>query len=245
MKAARIALLLLALAGMLLTAALGRWQLSRAAEKRLLQQAWQTAAQQADAGSDALAQARGQEPGHWLYRHVQLRGHWLAQHTVYLDNRSMDGRTGFYVLTPLQLEAGQGTALVLRGWAPRDFQERSRLPQVDTTPALVQVRGQLIEHIPRVYELGQDSTGPIRQNLEVQAFAGELGLALYPLVVQQVGPASDGLQRDWPEPASGLERHQGYALQWFGLCALMGVLFIWFQLVRPRQHASTKRQPSA
>lgn len=245
MKATRIVMLLLTLAGMVLTGAMGRWQLSRAAEKRMLQEAWLTAAQQADAGAAALAEAARQEPGDWLYRHVRLRGRWLAECTVYLDNRSMDGRSGFYVLTPLQLEAGQGTALVLRGWAPRDFQERSRLPQVDTPPTQVQLRGQLMTHIPRVYELGQDSAGPIRQNLDVQAFASELGLALYPLVVQQVGPASEGLQRHWPEPASGQERHQGYALQWFGLCALMGVLFIWFQMVRPRQHASTKRQPHA
>ncbi|MCY7369684.1 MAG: hypothetical protein LH479_02135, partial [Polaromonas sp.] len=38
--------------------------------------------------------------------------------------------------------------------------------------------------------------------------------------------------RDWPAPNVGVEKHYGYAFQWFGLCALTVVLYGWFQ-VRP------------
>ena len=38
--------------------------------------------------------------------HQHLQGRWQAEHTVYLDNRQMQGRPGFYVLTPLLLEGG-------------------------------------------------------------------------------------------------------------------------------------------
>jgi len=41
------------------------------------------------------------------------------------------------------------------------------------------------------------------------------------------------LLRDWPPPATGVDKHYGYAFQWFGLCALIALLFIWFQVARP------------
>ena len=57
------------------------------------------------------------------------------------------------------------------------------------------------------------------------------------MLVVQTGAASDGLQRDWPEAASGVEKHYGYAFQWFGLCTLIGLLLLWFQVVRPLYRA--------
>ena len=48
----------------------------------------------------------------------------------------------------------------------------------------------------------------------------------------------DGLARDWPAPATGVETHHGYAFQWFALSALITGLYVWFQLIRPR-----RRQP--
>ena len=44
-------------------------------------------------------------PGDLLHRRVVLRGQWLAGNTVFLDNRQMQGRQGFTVVTPLQIEA--------------------------------------------------------------------------------------------------------------------------------------------
>lgn len=238
MKTKRVIVVLLALAGMLVTGSLGRWQLSRAAEKLALQHAWEQAGALPDAGPELL---QALDPRS-LYRHVQLRGHWMPEHTVFLDNRSMDQRAGFYVLTPLALAQGRGeVVLVLRGWAPRDFMERARLPDLETPTGEIQLRGQLVARVPAVYALGEESAGVIRQNVDTLAFARERGLSVPDVVVQQVGAASEGLLRHWPEPASGLERHRGYAFQWFGLCALMGALFVWFQMVQI-QHASRNRR---
>jgi surfeit locus 1 family protein len=44
--------------------------------------------------------------------------------------------------------------------------------------------------------------------------------------------ASEGLLRDWPQAGSGIEKHHGYAFQWFGLSALIALLYVWFQIVR-------------
>jgi surfeit locus 1 family protein len=49
-----------------------------------------------------------------------------------------------------------------------------------------------------------------------------------------VGAASEGLLREWPQAATGVEKHYGYAFQWFGLALLIALLYVWFQIVRPR-----------
>ncbi len=238
-----------AVAGMLVTASLGRWQLSRAAEKEALQaQLDERGRLPAIDGSTLLAPAA--EAQALLHRAVVLEGRWLPQHTVYLENRQMHGRPGFFVVTPLQL-AGQGSAVVLvqRGWAPRNFQDRTQLPPVTTPPdAVVRVQGRVAGAPSRLYEFqgaGSASEGSsrIRQNLDLAAFRTETGLALANLTVLQMGDASEGLQRDWPVVGTGVDKHYGYAFQWFGLCGLMALLYVWFQIVR--RFIRPRRQPAA
>lgn len=224
---------LLAAAG---TARLGWWQLDRAATKNRLQADLQSqralpaltvTALPADAAA-ASAQAQ---------RAVQLAGHWLAENTVYLDNRPMAGATGFYAVTPLRLDDGS-VVLVQRGWVARDMQDRGRIHAPPAPDGAVVVQGRLVPDLPRLYELGAAGTGPIRQNLDIESFARETTLPLRPFaVVQEDGttPPPDGLLRRWPEPAVGVQKHYGYAFQWFALCALILGLYAWFQLILPRR----------
>ena len=223
-----------ALLGITVTLALGRWQLARAAEKQALQAAMSERQQQPaldgsalgapipPAGDDAL-----------VHRAVTLRGHWVPERSVYLDNRVMAQRTGFFVLTPLRLTGSGAVVLVQRGWAPRNFQDRQALPPVTTPGGEVQIQGTLAEHPARAYALGTEGSGPIRQNLDLDAFRTETGLPLARWVVWQTGEPSEGLQRQWPEPDAGVDKHYGYAFQWFGLCALIVALLLWFQVVKP------------
>lgn len=227
-----------ALAAMALTASLGLWQLSRAAEKEALQAAIAERQRLPALDGASLAQALSDDQAReLLHRAITLRGQWLADRTVFLDNRPMARQTGFYVLTPLRLTGSERVVLVQRGWAPRHQVDRSLLPPVQTPTGEVQVSGRIAAHPPRVYQLGQEQGGAIRQNLDLDAWRAETGLPLAPVLVVQTGAASDGLQRDWPEAASGVEKHYGYAFQWFGLCTLIGLLLLWFQVVRPLYRA--------
>jgi len=231
MTARRWLLLAAALLGAALTARLGVWQLDRAAQKIALQ-----TADEVEGARPPLSNA--ELVGLPLHRRVVLRGVWVADRTVWLDNRPMDGRAGFYVVTPLRL-AGRGDAiLVERGWVPRDPADRTRLPPLVTPAGEVEVEGRLAATPSRLYELGTGAAGTIRQNLDPAAFAVESGLALLPLTVVQTAPAGvdDGLLRHWPAPDLGLQKHYGYAFQWFALCALIVGLYVWFQLLRPRFH---------
>lgn len=224
--------------GMAVTSSLGHWQLDRAAQKEARQAAMvgreQMPALETQVLASPLTPTQIEE---LLHRGISLRGTWIPERTIYLDNRQMDGRQGFDVLTPLRLSDIDAVVLVQRGWAPRSFVDRTALPPVETPAGEVSITGRIAASLPRLYSLGQEGHGAIRQNLDLDAFRDETGLPLADVTVLQVGQPSEGLLRNWPHPATGVEKHYGYAFQWFGLCTLIGLLFLWFQVVRPIFHS--------
>jgi surfeit locus 1 family protein len=229
---------LAAIVAIVLTARLGVWQLDRAEQKL----AWQRLAdkQRAMQPLDAVAlPVLPERVPALVHRAVSLRGRWIAERTVALENRQMNGQPGFYLLTPLALPGG-AAVLVQRGWWPRDLLDRTRVAAPPPPAGEVEVFGRIALGPARLAELGADAAGPLRQNLDVVAFGRETGLPLLPLLVVQeepaapMAPVADGLKREWPQPASGIAKHQGYAAQWFGLSALVLGLTLWFRVVRPR-----------
>lgn len=231
----RLLIALLALAGVAAGTSLGFWQWGRAQQRTALHEAIASrGALPPLSAADLKAAGEGAD---LLHRAIVLRGEWVAANTVFLDNRQMHGVPGFYVVTPLRLEAGQGVVLVQRGWAQRNFSRRDALPPVQTSAGTVEVRGRLAPPPAKLYAFDTEEKGPIRQNLDLARFRAETGLALLPLSVQQVGPSSEGLSRAWPRPASGAEKNIGYAFQWWALAALIAILYVWFQFVQPRRQA--------
>jgi surfeit locus 1 family protein len=230
-----LVVLLAALVAIWATARMGLWQLDRAAQKTALQTSIDERTRLPELPPSELARTT-EAALEQHHRWVRVQGEWLADRTVFLDNRQMNGRPGFFVITPFKL-AGQAEAvLVQRGWVPRDPRDRSALPKVPV-PTNAEVRGRIAPPPARLYEFAHDEVGPIRQNLDVERFSRELGMALRPLSLLQEGEGSlpdDGLLRHWPRPAVDAHKHQGYAFQWFALCALIAGLYVWFQLLRPR-----------
>ncbi len=214
--------------GVVVTVALGQWQLSRAAQKEGLQAAIEAQSRREPLLNAALL-ALPNAPGS-IHRSVTLRGHWLTEKTVYLDNRQMNAKPGFYVLTPLALDGTQATVLVQRGWVARNFMDRSQLPVIATPTGSIEVQGRIAPPPSKLYEFGGPDGGAIRQNLDMAKFAQESGLSLPQFSVVQTDAASDGLLRDWPVAATSAQKNYGYAFQWFGLSALIFVLYVWFQI---------------
>jgi len=241
MQARRLVVLLAALAATALTARLGLWQLDRAAQK--------TAAQQQLDARRALPPLpaaewprRGDAVAAVAQRAVVLEGRWLAEHQVFLENRPMNGRAGFFALAPLALADGS-VVLVQRGWLPRDPLDRTRVAAPPPPAGLVRIGGRIVAGPSRLYELAPEAaaSGPIRQNLDLDEFARRTGLPLVPFAVAQEDGApgaaavADGLLRQWPAPAADVHKHYGYAFQWFALALLVLGLYVWFQLVKPRR----------
>lgn len=232
----RMAIALAALVAIAVTVSLGFWQWGRAQQRNALHEAIASRRAMPPLSAADLLADDADAPS-LLHRPIVLRGEWVGARTVFLDNRQMNAAPGFYVVTPLRLEGGRGVVLVQRGWAPRNFVKREQLPAVQTPAGTVEVRGRLAPPPAKLYAFDKEEAGAIRQNLDLDRFRAETGLPLLPLSVQQTGPASEGLLRQWPQAGSGAEKNIGYAFQWWAIAALIAILYVWFQLVLPRRQA--------
>jgi surfeit locus 1 family protein len=203
--------------------ALGQWQDRRAAGKIAMQE--QLAARALEAPLLLVAQAG---PVPTPYQRVRVTGSFVREWPVFLDNRPLNGRAGFYLLMPLRIEGSDQQVLVARGWLPRTG-EYGRLPPFDTPEGRVTLEGIVKDNIGRVMQLGTQiplTPKAIVQNVGVDQFAQASKLALRPFFIEQTDPVQAGelLVREWPAPALGADKHKAYAFQWYAL-ALMALLF--------------------
>lgn len=206
--------------------ALGNWQSRRAEEKLARAAEYDSSLQRPAIALDAMP-VRAQD---LVGKRVVARGAFAADRTIFLDNRNLGGRPGYEVVTPLYLSPTMAV-LVERGWV-----ERSRKAEVRTPPGVQRIDGRALERLPRALSPGgAPQTGNVRQNLDVEAYAKEIGLALQPIVIQQRSDDRDGLVREWPRPDFGRDMNRAYALQWYALAALAVVLGVAFSFRRVAQ----------
>lgn len=225
-------------AGMAITGALGFWQLGRADMKEALwaqREARQTLPPVSNSEMQAAMAGSGWDE--LIDRPVRLKGQWVPEATVFLENRPMNGQAGFVVVTPLRLSGSDLAIAVQRGWQPRRLDDRTAVADVPTPLTDVEIVGRLAPAPSKLYEFAVEGGGRIRQNIDLDAYAKEWSLTLFPVSVQQNGPSApaDGLTRDWPLVGADVHKHYGYAVQWFGLCGLILVLYVWFQIIVPRR----------
>ena len=180
---------------------------------------------------------------------MRLRGRWLPDRVVYLDNRPHAGQAGFYVLMPLRVDTPRpADVIVNRGWTPRNLQDRTRIESFRTDDGMVEITGVVLAEEPRLLELARPTDGRLKgiwQNFDFDAYARASGQAALPVVVRQdqdagaTAASGDGLSRDWPDRGGALQaqidRHHGYAFQWFAMAATLGALLL-YQVLRVARH---------
>ena len=217
--------------------ALGNWQTRRAEEKLGL------AARLAErsgappvvlgGGGGVLGHERVGTSAHPTmieYRRVRITGEWVKSWPLFLDNRPLNGKAGFILAMPFKIAGSNQHVLVLRGWLPRDAREYGRLPDFATPTGTVTIEGVATLSAGHVMQLG--SAAPIKpgtlvQNLTTSDVARASGLALQPFFVQQTGAGQgEGLVREWPAPDAGVDKHRGYAFQWYALAAMAALFFV-------------------
>lgn len=168
------------------------------------------------------------------FRRVSATGQFVAGWPLYLDNRPYQGRSGFYVLMPFKIAGSGMHVLVQRGWLPRDSAQHDKLPAYATPAGTVTIEGVARLNAGHVMQLG---TAPplapkaIVQNADPLQVAAQSGLTMQPFVLQQTAPAKPGgddtaMARDWALPAMSVEKHQGYAFQWYALAAMAVIFFV-------------------
>ena len=229
-----------AIVGIAVTGAAGNWQLDRAHQKEVLQQAYDRGASDAPVRLTA-APVRMED---LRMSRVEVEGEFVPSGQVLLDNKTRNGVAGYEVVMPLKIGGSSMHVLVNRGWIAAG-PERTRLPWIKTPETIVKVTGMAI--VPgRFLELSKvEESGPVWQNLTIARYVARTGLQVQPLVVQQQDDPHDGLQRSSERPDFGIARHYGYAVQWFSFCGLIIFLYVFFHVKRSRSKKNQKDVPSS
>ncbi len=209
---------------------LGIWQLDRAEQKRNL-----AAAQAAQSQLPALSLNNAIPKVESLsFRHVSAEGNYLFAKSILIENRKHLGKTGFHVITPLQLAGSNEVVLVNRGWIPKD--QYQGLESITSPDSRVSIQGKV--HIPKppAIEMGQpDLTSreiPHWPYLTLENYNAWSGLTIAPFAILQSGKNNQGFVRNWPATTFSDGMHIGYAIQWFAF-ALIAVIIWWRLSMRP------------
>jgi cytochrome oxidase assembly protein ShyY1 len=218
-----VATLILVLLGI----ALGNWQTRRAAEKTALQ----ARLDQGMAAPPLVLDGGAIDPARLAFHRVIVTGEFVPNWPMFLDNRPQEGRSGFILLMPFKIAGSGKYVLVARGWLPRNTAEHDRLPPYTTPPGRVTLEGRVVDHLARAMQLGTPAPlkpNAIVQNTDPQEVARASGLDLLPVVVEQTAPKlpGEGLMRNWPAPSLDIDRHKGYAVQWYALAAMAFLFFV-------------------
>ena len=210
-----------------LVVGLGIWQLQRAAYKQALM--------------DAYLEKLGGLPVRWnapeapaAFMRLRLEGRYLPMQ-VLLDNQIRNSQPGYWAYALFRTDTD--TWLVNRGWHPAP-RLRSALPAVPSVPAgeveLVALVWPDTGMLPLFGEpaLSRVNDSTIRlQRFDVAALRSELErtaaleLPLRPLELRLEAGQPGVLEAAPQSIGFGVERHQGYALQWFGLAIALVVGF--------------------
>ena len=166
-------------------------------------------------------------------RRARLSGRWDRAGEVVIRSRTLDGRAGAEVLTPLLVGGDSGqTVMVLRGWLPAPDGLRPDLAASWTAPPATTGGGDPAR-AEGVFVSSRDGRGGQPLQVEI-AGAGHLAIAGLDLALirDQTGldPSPHVLRADDPpaggalRPARALETdagpHLSYAIQWFAFAVI-------------------------
>jgi surfeit locus 1 family protein len=239
-------LLLPSLAAILVTGvalSLGNWQTRRAEDKIILKRQMEQALKQPPLGFALVGEDIHEK------RRVAITGTWQLEKTIFIDNRTHQGQAGFHVVTPLKITGLDRdlSVMVLRGWIARDVKDRAKLPTLFAGPPVVNVVGLSQADFIKSYELAPSAPPkPGEQLWQSATLAGVrqwIGIPIADFVLRQTEPlragnsdqsvvVDDGLIRDWAASNVDIDKHRGYALQWYSLAALSAVLWLWFVVLK-------------
>jgi len=164
------------------------------------------------------------------YRSATATGRYVAEDTVVVENRTFNGASGGWVLTPVRLDDGTGV-LVNRGFI--GFDDGGRIAAPDPPAGRVTVEGIVLPSQERGRFGATDPQGTkldVLARVDVERFAAQVDYEVLPAYLQLV-------TSDPPEPAPGtgepelvalgrpepdLGPHLAYAVQWFIFATIAG-----------------------
>ncbi len=180
---------------------LGLWQWQRAADKRELLARHESAPRLEAPAASPPDGAR-----------LTLHGEYLAAETLFLDNRTHQGRLGVAALTPLRGRDGR-LWLVERGFLATGPSRET--PSVATPEGAVTLSGRWQAAGDGTPLFGPNREGRRLQRMSLEAWPGLEAFEHAGWLHLEAGP---GHLRSWWTPAvMPPARHKAYAFQWWGL----------------------------
>lgn len=205
---------------------LGLWQMERAEFKHNLEVNMN---QRKDLAPVSLQELPHDEDAR-RFMPVVVHGRFDAAQQFLFDNRIVQGRAGYDVYTPFQLENGE-SILVNRGWLPQG-KSRQDLPDIKVTEENVQLRG-LLNKSPTIDFLLSDKVNQftgwpmVLQYVEPAELDSLVGYSLMSMVLWLDAEENYGYYRQLPVVNLNPEKNSGYAFQWFAMTiALLMIYFI-------------------
>lgn len=211
--------LILIVFGLLLS--LGFWQLDRAEEKRQIETSFNFSSKQTPIKFDLGDISKLNE-----YTHVIFDGKYDSQKQIIYDNQTVNGHAGYYVLTPFKLDHNHAI-LVNRGFIPWSGKRKNREITVDSDHRTITV--QLIKPVKRIQlkEIKLKQNYPLLvQTIDLDEISKNLGYQLLPLLGRLDQNNSDGFYREWKPFYGSVNKHLGYAFQWFAMAIVLMIIAI-------------------
>jgi len=213
----------LIIATLALLISLGFWQLDRADEKRAIED------QIASANSgDVEIVASTEFLKEKEYYHVRLQGSYIDDKQFIYDNQIVDQISGYYVLTPLVSKGDSKAVLINRGFIPWNGR-RDKLADIDIADKLTEVKVQISKPVKRMELEASELTGDfpvLIQALDLDEMSTIAALD-FASVIGLLSPESDnGFVRQWEPYTGSIERHIGYAIQWFLMALVLAFIGI-------------------
>ena len=211
---------------------LGLWQLERADQKRTIE----AAILNANIGPVELV-ANGRELLGKEYYDVRLQGNYLSDKQFIYDNQIVDQVSGYYVLTPFILTDQLGVILVNRGFIPWNGQ-RERLADIAVDSVSRDIKVQVSSPIKRMELKATDVSRQFPVLIQAIDFdvLEEVSKLKFVKVVGLLDPSSsDGYVRKWEPYTGSIEKHIGYAVQWFLMALVLAIIGLRIGLKRRKK----------
>jgi surfeit locus 1 family protein len=202
---------------------LGFWQLDRANEKRAIE----ASIQKANTGIVELITDENRLLEKEYYQ-VRLKGQYQSNKQFIYDNQIVDQVSGYYVLTPFKLEGQPSTIIINRGFIPWNG-DREKLADVSIKKTKSEIKVQISKPIKRI-ELKSSEIGnnfPVLiQAVDLVKMSELAGIDFSSMVGLLDASMDDGFVRKWEPYTGSIEKHIGYAVQWFLMAIVLGIIGI-------------------
>ena len=210
---------------------LGFWQLDRAEEKRAIER------------DIVLAQSNPAEIVKKLesllekeHYQVLLEGYYDNDKQFIYDNQIVNSNAGYYVLTPFVLD-NMKAILVNRGFVPWNG-NRDKLIDININNNITTIKVKLIkpkERIKLKHHKTKEEFPLLIQSLDINRISTLSGYEIIPMLAQLDVESDGGFYRKWQPFYGSVDKHMGYALQWFLMALVLSVISLRLLMINSKK----------